>query len=233
MPFENNIIIANTINDAWRDAMWCCVRNGHDYIINEGSYQGQIRKQLDYVVIKILKPYTRPLAVQTPENMTFNPTSEEKIEQYFYEYLLDNKSTNENQQYTYAEYVQKQLNKAIAKLTTSRGNTNQAVITIGNEDSINLEHPPCLKVIDFKIINNKLNMNVYMRSWDSVIGMPENLGGLQLLKEYVLNILQQYINVTDGELICYSSGLHIYEMYFSIVSQLCVDKIQVNCSFMQ
>ncbi|HHX77218.1 MAG TPA: hypothetical protein GX697_02575, partial [Firmicutes bacterium] len=51
MVFENNIVRARTIEDAWREIMWCCVRKGYDYPVRGGSYKGQIRRQLDYAVI--------------------------------------------------------------------------------------------------------------------------------------------------------------------------------------
>ncbi len=228
MPFENNIIIGNTINDVWRDAMWCCVRNGYDYKIEKGSYEGQIRRQLDYVVIRVLEPWTKPLAVNVPEHLNFSsPTSEESIEQYFCHYLLGDTEL-ENQQYTYSQYISKQIYKVINILIKSKGNTNQATIAVGNENSVYLSDPPCLRTIDFKVVNGKLNMSLYFRSWDFVVGLPENLGGLQLAKEYVLMYLKQYFDVEDGEIIAYSSGSHIYSMYFDIVNQLCVDKININ-----
>ena len=78
-------------------------------------------------------------------------------------------------------------------------------------------------MIDFKVVSRKLNMSVYFRSNDLFAGMPENLGGLQMLKEYLL--LHLTFPITDGDIIYYSGGLHLYEMYFPIANQLNVDKI--------
>ena len=221
--FENNIVIGKTIEDVWRDAMWCAIKNGYDYIVEVGSYEGQIRRQLDYIVIKIQEPWCRPLAVKIPEGLGFaSPTSEDKIHNYFANYLMSD-IVPSNTQYTYGQYITSQIDQMINKLINSNGNTNQATITVGDTKSIYLEDPPCLKIIDFKVVNRKLNMNVYFRSWDLFAGLPENLGGLQLLKEYVLSFLD---GVEDGEIIAYSSGLHIYEMYFDLVNMLNVDKIQ-------
>ena len=38
-------------------------------------------------------------------------------------------------------------------------------------------------------------------------GFPSNLAALQLMKEY----MAAEIGVSDGEMICLSSGLHLYE----------------------
>lgn len=225
MPFENNTnyIIARTISDAWQDAIWCCIRNGYDYKIEHGSYIGQIRRQLDHLTIRIAEPWTRPLAPLMPEGSGIPPTtSDEKIETYCYEYLItDTKEDKED--YTYGQYIQKQFPRLIDILNTSRGNSNQACIAVGEPSCINLNDPPCLRLIDFKVVNGQLNMSVFFRSWDGYAAFPENIGGLQLFKEYLLMHLD--FPVKDGEIICYSSGFHIYEMYFSIVNQLNIDKI--------
>ncbi|MGE4358035.1 MAG: thymidylate synthase [Candidatus Omnitrophota bacterium] len=205
--------------------MWCCIRNGYFYTVEQGSYKGQLRKQLEYAVIIIDEPGHRPLAVKVPEGLGFaSPTSEEKIHNYFANYLMSDVKP-ENTQYTYGQYIVAQIDQVINKLKNSNGNTNQATITIGNEKSIYLEDPPCLRLIDFKIVNGKLNMNLFFRSWDIITGLPENLGGLQLIKEYVLSFLD---GIKDGKIICYSSGAHIYEMYFPLVNMLNINKIKVK-----
>lgn len=96
--------------------------------------------------------------------------------------------------------------------------------------------PPCLRLIDFKVIPkpcpstakyhfgncpncdyeescnpneevyNQLTMSVYFRSWDLWAGLPTNLGGLELLKQYVA----QEAGLVNGPIYAYSSGLHIY-----------------------
>lgn len=223
MPFENNIIIDNTIEDAWRSAIWCCVRNGRDYVVEGGSYIGQIRRQLPYVVIDIQQPWTRPLAPRMPEGCGIPPTTtDEKIIDYFVNYIFGTEKS-ENEDYTYGQFINPQVNQCIRILNESNGNSNQSCITIGDGNSISLQSPPCLKVITFKVIEGKLQMSVVFRSWDLYAGFPENLGGLQILKEYVLSQLE--FEVEDGNLVAYSDGLHLYEQYFGLVNVLSIDKI--------
>jgi thymidylate synthase len=80
-------------------------------------------------------------------------------------------------------------------------------MTVGNEKSIYLPDPPCLRSIDTRIIDGKLNFVIYFRSWDLWAGFPSNVAAIQLLKEYMAS----EIGVEDGELLAVSKGLHLYE----------------------
>ncbi len=223
---QANYVETYSISDAWREVMWLCVKKGYDYVVEKGSYAGQIRRQLPYVTIRIKEPGKRPLAPIMPPGLPL-PTDEKKIEEYFYEYLTEDK-LKPNEQYTYGSYIKPQLPKIIDILITSRGNTNQARMSIGDRDSVNLDDPPCLRVITFKVVEKKLNMSVFFGSWDLFSGVPRNLGGLQMLKEYVFAHLPEDMGVSDGELIAYSDGLHIYEYAFELANLLNVDKIAVS-----
>jgi thymidylate synthase len=86
-------------------------------------------------------------------------------------------------------------------------NTNQAFMSVGNEESIYLSDPPCLRGIDTRIRDGRLHFFVYFRSWDLWAGFPSNLAAIQLLKEY----MSSEIGVDDGGLIASSKGLHLYQ----------------------
>lgn len=224
--FETNTVKEQTIDNAWRSAMYLTVKNGSDYLIRGGSYIGQIRKQLPYVSIIIEQPGIRPLSPIMPPGIP-GPTSEEKINTYFTRYIMSSQR-DPNEKYTYGEFIMLQLDRIIAILKQSKGHTNQATICIGNTDTTFLSDPPCLRSISFKVVEEKLNISVYFRSWDLYAGFPENLGGLQLLKEYVLSEIEDIFPVVDGKIIAFSDGLHIYSQYFDIVNCLNVDKITVS-----
>ncbi|MFC1757094.1 thymidylate synthase [Patescibacteria group bacterium] len=223
---DANYVEVFDINNAWRDAMWLCVRKGYDFVVEKGSYEGQIRKQLSDIKIVIREPWTRPLEPIMPPSIP-PPTDAEKIKEYFREKLIGNVKKG-NEQYTYGEFIEPQLPRIIELLSESRGNTNQACITVGEPASTFLSDPPCLKVVSFKVVNKQLEMSVFFRSWDLISGLPQNLGGLQLLKEYVLVDLPEELKITDGRMIAYSDGLHIYDQYFEISDMLNVDKIEVS-----
>jgi thymidylate synthase len=222
-----NVVKAATIGDAWREVMWLCIKNGIDFLVKGGSYVGQIRKQLSSVMIIIDEPGTRPLAPIMPPGIA-GSTDEGKIEEYFAGYIMgDIKAPHE--QYTYGEFIVAQIDQIIKLLIDSNGNTNQACIAIGDTATTFLSDPPCLRSITFKVVNGKLQATVFFRSWDLYAGLPENLGGIQLLKEHVLHEIQYAgLDVTDGPLIGMSDGLHIYDQYFEICDVLNVDKIQVG-----
>lgn len=220
--FPYNVIVGNTIENVWRDTLWCCARNGYNYQVNKGSYKGQTRRQLENAMIIINEPYTRPLAPRMPEASELPPpTTEEDIENYFMYYILDGEKKDND--YLYADYIKTQLPDVVSYLRYSKGGTNQAVITVGNDLSIQTDNPPCLKIIDFKVVDNRLDMHVYFRSNDLYPAFPCNLGGLQLLKEYLLTLLNYQFE--DGKIYYYSSGLHLYDFCFDLVNQLNVDKI--------
>ncbi len=83
---------------------------------------------------------------------------------------------------------------------------NQMVLQIAHPSDITLVDPPCLRSIDTRIQDGKLNFFVYFRSWDLWSGLPANLAGIQNLKEY----MAAEIGVDDGEMIVESKGLHLY-----------------------
>jgi len=80
-------------------------------------------------------------------------------------------------------------------------------MAVGDKESISLLDPPCLRGIDTRIRDNRLNFIVYFRSWDLWAGFPSNLAAIQLLKEY----MSSEIGVGDGEIIAMSKGLHLYQ----------------------
>ena len=80
-------------------------------------------------------------------------------------------------------------------------------MAVGDSQSIYLADPPCLRMIDTRVREGRLNFIVYFRSWDLWAGFPSNLAAIQLLKEYIAG----EIGVEDGELVAMSKGLHLYE----------------------
>jgi thymidylate synthase len=93
---------------------------------------------------------------------------------------------------------------------------NQMVLQVAQPDDMLLQDPPCLRHIDTRIQDGKLNFYPYFRSWDLWGGFPANLGGIQLLKEYVAS----EIGVEDGEIIATSKGLHLYDYSFDLAKCL-------------
>ena len=199
-----SVIEARDLSEAWFLCLRKTLTEGHEYKIDRGSYAGQHRKELDFVVVQVRNPGTRPLIPSTPQGVP-PPTSMEYIESYLPYLMTAHKG--EGEQYTYGQYLEKQIPKVIEMYREDGYNTNQAFMAVGDASSISLDDPPCLRGIDTRILNGRLHFFAYFRSWDLWAGFPSNLAAIQLLKEY----MAEEIGVEDGELIASSKGLHLYE----------------------
>ena len=113
----------------------------------------------------------------------------------------------EGEQYTYGQDLEVQIAEVIRMYKENGYNTNQAYMAVGSSHSIFLSDPQCLRGIDTRVRNGRLNFIAYFRSWDLWAGFPSNLAAIQLLKEYMAG----EIGADDGELIALSKGLHLYE----------------------
>lgn len=99
-----------------------------------------------------------------------------------------------------------QIDYIIHTYKTKGYRNNQLVLQVAQPSDLLLKDPPCLRSIDTRIQDGKLNFIVYFRSWDLWSGLPANLAGIQILKEYMAD----EIGVEDGEMIVESKGLHLY-----------------------
>jgi len=225
-------VSARDLPDAWFQCVYEIIDKGHEYVIDHGSYAGQKRLEFDYITVHIKYPGVRPLIPDIPASLGIpNPVAEGYVEEYLPYLMTPDKKPNED--YTYGERVagwsylvgaegdgphggaekrvqRRMVNQIeeVIRMYKMRGyGTNQAVMSVSTPSDILLEDPPCLRQIDTRIREGRLHFVVYFRSWDLWNGFPANLGGLQLLKEYMAS----EIGVDDGEIIAASKGLHLYD----------------------
>ncbi len=195
---------ARDLPEAW----FLCLRKtlslGYEYTIDRGSYAGQRRRELDFVVVQVRYPHRRPLVPDVPQGVP-SPTSMDYVENYL-SYLITSLKADK-EQYTYGEDLEKQIPEVIRMYREDGSNTNQAYMAVGSSDSIFLDDPPCLRGVDTRVRYGKLHFVVYLRSWDLWAGFPSNLAAIQILKEYMAS----EIGVDDGELIAMSKGMHLYD----------------------
>jgi len=225
---EPVFIEAFDLDDAWFQCLSEILDKGHVYTITKGSYEGQKRLEFDLAVIRAKKPAHQIIPI-IPEGMCIPaPTDMDYIQGYL-SYLLTGAKT-ETEDYTYGERLvdpkvkikecvngnemikEMPLNvnqiEEVIKLYREKGEgTNQAIMEIGMPSDIKLIDPPCLRLIDTRIRYGKLHFILYFRSWDLWGGFPSNLGGLQLVKQY----MAEEIGVEDGEMLAVSKGLHLYD----------------------
>lgn len=199
-----SVIEARDLSEAWFLCLCKAVAEGYEYKIDRGSYAGQRRKELDLVVVQISYPGTRPLIPDVPQGVP-PPSTMEYVESYL-PYLMTS-HRKKGEQYTYGQYLEKQIARVIKMYREDGHNTNQAFMSVGSSHSISQSDPPCLRMIDTRIRDGKLKFIAYFRSWDLWAGFPSNLAAIQLLKEYMAG----EIGVEDGELVAMSKGLHLYE----------------------
>ena len=201
---EISFIDARDLSEAWFLCLRRVLAEGYEYKIERGSYAGQHRKELDLAVVQIRNPGNRPLVPDVPQGVPL-PTTMDYIESYL-PYLMTAHRA-EGEQYTYGQYLEKQIAEVIKMYRENGFNTNQAFMAVGDSQSLYLEDPPCLRSIDTRVRYDKLHFIAYFRSWDLWAGFPSNLAAIQLLKEYIAG----EIGVADGELIAVSKGLHLYD----------------------
>ncbi|HCJ67731.1 MAG TPA: thymidylate synthase [Elusimicrobia bacterium] len=221
-------IDAFDLDDAWFQCLNAILEKGQVYKITRGSYAGERRLEFDFITVRVRKP-SHQIIPLIPEGLSIPaPTSMEYVNEYL-QYLLTGEKT-ETEDYTYGERLVEpkvkieevvsgekmvkdmplkvnQIEEVIKIYKTEGFGTNQAIMEIGMPSDIKLKDPPCLRLIDTRVRYGKLHFIVYFRSWDLWGGFPSNLGGLQLVKQY----LAEEIGVEDGEIIACSKGLHLYE----------------------
>ena len=221
-------IEAFDLDDAWFQCLTQILRHGHVYTITRGSYEGQKRLEFDFVTVRVKKPAHQIIPI-IPEGMGIPaPTDMDYIQGYL-SYLLTGAKTD-TEDYTYGERLVEpkvrfkenvngkemvremplevnQIEEVIKIYKTQGHGTNQAIMEIGMPSDIKLDDPPCLRLIDTRVRYGKLHFILYFRSWDLWGGFPSNLGGLQLVKQY----MAEEIGVGDGEIIAASKGLHLYD----------------------
>lgn len=226
-------IDAFDLDDAWFQTLSTILEKGRVYTITRGSYKGQKRLEFDFVVVRVRKPHHQIIPL-IPEGLNIPPPTDMEYVQGYLSYLLTGAKTA-TEDYTYGERLVdpkvrlteekdghkmnrelslnvNQIEEVIRMYKEEGFGTNQAVMEIGMPSDIKLVDPPCLRLIDTKIRDNKLNFILYFRSWDLWGGFPSNLGGLELVKQY----MAEMIGVEDGEIIAVSKGLHLYDYSWEV-----------------
>lgn len=222
-------IKATTLPDLWFQAVYNILDRGILKKIDKGSFQGQKRLELSYFIGHITKPGAFPRIPEMPEGSNIPaPVSPEYEQKYIMDFMTSvNKELGED--YSYGEringssfshgreFVGGQREYLTLKYKLYGYNCNQNIIQVSKISDLSLDDPPCLRHIDTKIEDGKLNFVVYFRSWDAWGGLPANLSAIQTLKENMASD----IGVEDGEMIVESKGLHLYDHCIPLAKTRC------------
>jgi len=213
-------IEAVDVPDAWFQCLYNIFDYGNKYTIQHGSFVGQIRYEFDWISVLIQNAYAEPydlMLPQIPSHLNIpNPVESGYVEQYIPYLMTPDKKPDED--YTYGERLCSFANGMLRWsdddqilhfifLLKNTPNTNQAVLQVAQPSDCLLNDPPCLRHIDLKVRDNKLNFYPYFRSWDLWGGFPANLAGIAVLQKYMAD----EIGIQPGFILASSKGLHIYE----------------------
>jgi thymidylate synthase len=197
---------ATTISDAWYQILYNFGSEAYRQDIEKGSFEKEnYRLQIPWLSLEIMHPLQDMIPIMPPGCNIPCPNTIEYVKEYFVDYLLGGKSPGKNESYTYALRIDTQLPKALEMLKKTPS-TNQASIIVGRPEDLDLQDPACLRAIDLKIHNGRLDLATFWRSWDIWAGLPTNLGGLALLMEYI----SEEVGFAVGVLRAASQGAHLY-----------------------
>lgn len=212
-------VVATDLNDAWFQCLVAVVEHGYVYYIDRGSYEGQHRLQIGKLNLRVRNPSVRPLIPQMPEVSNIPPPVDDQYINDYLPYIMTD--TKVNEQYTYGQFINNwsginQYQMTVEMIANNPG-TNQATIAVCEPKSMLLPDPPCLRQIIVQIVDNYLCFHLTFRSWDLWGGLPGNLAVLQIMKEYMLEDInnirrkQGKEEFKDGQLMAECPGAHIYD----------------------
>jgi hypothetical protein len=93
-----------TLDGAWFALLSELYKHGRNNHIDAGSFAGANRLEFDYAAGTIEFPTTRPLAPIMPDGVP-PVTTEEAIESYFANYIMDGENLAKNEHYRYATFI--------------------------------------------------------------------------------------------------------------------------------
>ncbi len=220
LPF---FLTAKTIPDAWFQLIYNLFDNAYAQKIQKGSFENeQYRLQYPGIAVYIEHPDYDMVPTIPPGSGIPAPTAKDYIEDYFVNYLM-NPELAENETYRYSSRIHNRMPNGrtqlerVMDILRKTPLTNQAVIEIATPVDLDICYgkdgkldPPCLRLLDFKVIpiddELVLTVSAYFRSWDLWAGFPTNLGGIELLKQFVAS----EACLKNGPMYAYSAGAHIY-----------------------
>lgn len=97
---------------------------------------------------------------------------------------------------------------------------------LGNRWTTNVPCPTCFSL---NIINNKLNLTLFLRSSDTIVGLPYDMLMYSLLLIVVTNELRKfYPNLQYGRIDAMLSHAHIYEAHYGIANSLINNALDIS-----
>jgi len=208
-----------TLAEAFEEAV---VRTWHegDEFKTEYDHEGDPASKDVTAMIHIEDPFKEPRI-----HRGF-PGSLEDLEIYrlevvngIHDYFMDDESNPERWKYTYSqrlfgynveEKIYNQIQICIDKLKECSYTRRAQAVTWQVWNDAKIDDSPCLQRLFFRILDNKLHMNVHIRSNDSWKASFMNLWGLSELQKFVAD----EIGIETASLTWIADSYHIYGSYF-------------------
>jgi thymidylate synthase len=206
--------------DAWYKALEAIWNEGDIFRVTYGAEPSTTRK-LNLSIV-VAQPETRPLVDdKAPCDMKY-------VQWYALKYLWS--GIIEDETYTYGSRLRKpidQVEEAVKRYLEEPADRQITLAVRLPADILKRvddqkHEPPCLSLIDTEILEKKLHLTCYFRSWDAYAGLPANIAGIQLFNEALVSEINRRGNLglTTGKLVFHSKNCHIYERQFALVEDL-------------
>ncbi|TRO51732.1 hypothetical protein E2P61_05410 [Candidatus Bathyarchaeota archaeon] len=207
--------------DAWFQALSRIWSEGDTFQVGYGSEITETKKL--NLTIEVKHPETRPLVSDKA------PCDIKYIQGYALEYLWCGEK-QEDETYTYGSRLNhpvNQIEEAVKRYVQEQRDRQVTMVIRLPEDMkkslyAKRHEPPCLSLIDTEILNGRMHLTCYFRSWDAYAGLPANIAGLQLFNEAFVKDINRAANLQleTGEMIFHSKNCHIYQRQFRLVEEL-------------
>jgi thymidylate synthase len=206
--------------DAWFQVLNHIWSEGDVFRVGYGSETTETKKL--NLTIEISHPENRPLVSdKAPCDMKY-------VQWYALTYLWCGEKQDET--YTYGSRLREpvdQVEEAVKRYLQEQRDRQVTLAVRLPEDIKKLRgkerhEPPCLSLIDTEILDGKMHLTCYFRSWDAYAGLPANIAGLQLFNEAFVKEISSLGDLTleTGKLIFHSKNCHIYERQYKLVGEL-------------
>jgi thymidylate synthase len=209
--------------DAWFKTLNSIWIQGDDFQVGYGSEETMTKKL--NLTLEIDHPENRPLVSdKAPCDMKY-------VQWYALTYLWCGEG-KQDETYTYGSRLREPVNQveeAIKRYVKEQRDRQITMVVRLPEDIKTLRpgtterhEPPCLSLIDTEILEGKMHLTCYFRSWDAYAGLPANIAGLQLFNEAFVSEINERGNLSlkTGKLIFHSKNCHIYKRQFNLVKEL-------------
>jgi len=208
--------------DAWFKTLNQIWKSGDHFRVGYGSEATETKKL--NISIEITNPENRPLvAEKAPCDMKY-------VQWYALTYLWCGEKQEET--YTYGSRLREpvdQIEEAVTRYVQELKDRQVTMVIRLPEDICKMRlggkerhEPPCLSLIDTEVLEGKMNLTCYFRSWDAYAGLPANIAGLQLFNEAFVREINGRGNLSleTGRLIFHSKNGHIYQRQYKLVEEL-------------